>query len=475
MAKSGRYFLFAAAAILFYQLIVPPVVGLADNGDFSKVTGRFDLFAPVHRTYEWVDTVYEINPEHHWVSDNYSSEILLVPPALWLNALFRKTPGFDLRFIGIVHGALFLAALWLFAPLIENRPRWLRWTIYGVVLFVYCDAMYVCALNSFYMDEPAILFLLLSVVLYLRVHRWQRKRDAVLLLLCLLMLVTSKSQHVLLAVLMAVVLAASARALPALRPHWWYAAAVTLVVAGGVMIRKAQPADYTAYAIYNVVFEQILPHSWSIDRTMAQLGLDDSYRRCIGMKAYVPNSGMEDPAFRERFMQRLPLSRLALFYLKHPSVAFRTMTNGLNDAGEQQALGNFELALGYPRLTKTHFFALWGEGKGLLFFHHGKRLWYVFVTLAACFGALLVWTRGSLPRGALLAGACLVAGACLELAMATLCDSMDIARHATMFLLLFDTILVSALSLALHGLAMRKQENGRLAERFHLVDQHRVG
>src|ERR1700689_3923408 len=188
MVDSGRVFLFAAGAILFYQLIIPPVVGLADNGDFGKVIARFNLSAPVHRTYEFVDTVYEFRPDRHWVSDFYSVEIALTYPALWLNSLLSKDKDFDLRCIGVVHGALFLAAVWLFAPLLGDERRWGGWTMYALVLFIYCDMMYVNGLNSFYMDEPAYLFLLLTVVFYLRMLRWGRKLDAVLLILCAFLL-----------------------------------------------------------------------------------------------------------------------------------------------------------------------------------------------------------------------------------------------------------------------------------------------
>src|ERR1700722_3955245 len=120
MLDSRRALLFAAGAILFYQLIIPPVVGLADNGDFPKVIGRVDLSPRVHRTYEFVDTVYEIRSDRHWVSDFYSVEIALTYPALWLNSLLSKDNNFDLRCIGVVHSAIFLAALWLFAPLLAD-------------------------------------------------------------------------------------------------------------------------------------------------------------------------------------------------------------------------------------------------------------------------------------------------------------------------------------------------------------------
>ena len=457
MPDSRRAFLVAAAAILTYQLIVPPVVGLADNGDFAKVTGRFNLYAPVHRVYEWIDTVYQIRPDKHWVSDNYSSEILLLPPALGLNAVVSKSGDFDLRCMGIVHGALFLIALGLFTPLVESKPRWLRWSVYFLVLLVYCDMMYVGSLNSFYMDEAAYLFLLLSIVLYLRVVRWQRRRDALLLLACSFVLVTAKSQHVLLGLLLAVLFAAGASRLPALRRRWWYLAAAGLTLAGLVMIRKAQPTDYTSFAIYNVVFDRILPHESDAGRTLRDLGLDDSYLPNIGTKAYMPHSAMDDPAFRSRFMQRLPLSRLAFFYLRRPAILYRTLTAGLSDAGDQQSMGNFDIASGYPSMARSRAFALWSETKRALFFHHGGRFLAAFLILVALLSALLVLERRVLPPTVLLAGAGLIAGATMEMAIATLCDSMDAARHCMIFLLLFDTTLVVCACLIFHAIHNRNR------------------
>ena len=69
MVDGRKVFVGAAAAILCYQLILPPVVGLADNGDFGKVIGRFDLHGKVYRPGHFIDTVYEFDPERRWVSE----------------------------------------------------------------------------------------------------------------------------------------------------------------------------------------------------------------------------------------------------------------------------------------------------------------------------------------------------------------------------------------------------------------------
>jgi hypothetical protein len=216
------------------------------------------------------------------------------------------------------------------------------------------------------------------------------------------------------------------------------------------MLWKAQPADYASYPLYNVTFEEILPHSKNVAGDLAELGLDESYRRYIGLNAYRPNSGMDDEAFRRSFMQRLSFGRLAAFYLRRPATAYRTMRHALSEAGQQQASGNFDISAGYPPLTESRAFALWSNVKRHFFFQHGPVFLFTFLAFAALFGLLLGLDRKRLPPAAWLGGLCLSGAAFMELGTTTLCDSMDITRHSTIFFVLFDMIALACAYLIMH-------------------------
>jgi len=453
MRDSGRLFVLAAGAILFYQLMLPPIVGLADNGDFVKIIGRFGLHARVHRTYEAVDTVYYFRPNEIWVGEFRSIEILLTQAAVWFNGLISKDGNFDLRCIGIVHGATFLTAIWLFVPLLDGASRGVRWVVYGLALFFFCDMIYVNSFNSFYMDESAYLFLLLTVVLFLRVLKWHRPPDAVFLILCTFLMVFSKTQHAPLGLWLAILLLAAANSLKSIRPLYWHAAAVGLVTAVGLMVWKAQPPDYSLKPLYSVTFEEILPHSRDPGATLAQLGLDDSYRFCIGKKAFVPGSGIDDPAFVQRFSRQFSFGKLAGFYVRHPSVAYRTMRHALSEAGRQHAFGNFDLSTGLPPSTETRAFAEWSDIKSHFFKGRGSVFLFTFLTLATLLCALLAIERHRLPAGTVAAGLGLIAAAITEMCVSMLCDSMDITRHAMIFFALFDMIVLACVYLLASWLA----------------------
>src|ERR1700742_3179069 len=94
-----RIFLLGAAGILIFQLMTPPVVGWADNGDFPKVTGRYGLYVPGAQggPYDYATTTYEFRPRDRWVSGFSSSEVPLLWSAIRLNNLISKDGNFDIR------------------------------------------------------------------------------------------------------------------------------------------------------------------------------------------------------------------------------------------------------------------------------------------------------------------------------------------------------------------------------------------
>src|SRR5690242_15197025 len=156
MGKGIAYFnraaLAAAAGILAVQLLLPPVVGLANTGDFGKITGVFGFGAPEDDDYKFISVRYTFEPKYKFLMGYFSSEHLLAAGALGLNAVFHRSGGFDLRWIGLIHAALILCAL----ALCPTRPV----LVTLLLLLIFGDISYVGELNSFYMDAAAYVFLL---------------------------------------------------------------------------------------------------------------------------------------------------------------------------------------------------------------------------------------------------------------------------------------------------------------------------
>jgi len=206
-ASSAVALLLAAAAVVF-QCFVPPNVGLADNGDFPKIAGQFDVGNPLFSkdVSRFADFKYVVDSKYHWDSQFYSSELLLFAAAFGLDSISGKPDTFDLRLMGAIHAAIFLLAFYRLLPLLKPLRPALRILLLGLILLFFTDVMYVGYFNSFFMDTGALLFLLLTVVSFLRALRWQRPVDRWLFVASSMLLVTSKTQHFLLGIPIALLL-----------------------------------------------------------------------------------------------------------------------------------------------------------------------------------------------------------------------------------------------------------------------------
>jgi hypothetical protein len=443
---SARVFFTAAVAVVVVQLMLPPVIGVANNGDFSRTYGIFHLTMPVADEVRFADTRYRFDPQVNYFGGFYSSETLLVPAALGLNAILSKDGAFDVRSMGLVHGAMFLAAFYLLLTLLSEAPWGLRWLVGGLALAAFGDVMYVAYLNSFYTDVAAYLFLLLSVVLALRVLRWRRRADMMLLGVASLLLVTSKAQHSALGFWLAgffCVLAYQVR----LRNARWFAP--VLVATAVLWLWKSTPGEYAARGCFSTIFSHVLPHSKDVDRTLADLGLDQTYRPYIGMVSFSGGSPMGDPRFVAAFSRKVTYRSLAMYLLTHPREAYVSLRVSLDEAGRQRpAMGNFDPSAGLPPYAESRAFAGWSGLKRTLFDRRGSRFLTCFGVTCAVVVIMLICQRRSIPAGGLAAGLFLVGMACTELAVSSLADAMEAPRHHLLFYALFDMLLLSVIWLA---------------------------
>src|SRR5438270_5821558 len=110
MDRIDKGVLILAGAILCFQLFLPPVTGLANNGDFGKLIARFNLGAPFEDEFRYAPIKYNFDPKYHYDSGVYSSELMFVATALGLHALISPTSSFDIRWIGAIHSGVFLLA-----------------------------------------------------------------------------------------------------------------------------------------------------------------------------------------------------------------------------------------------------------------------------------------------------------------------------------------------------------------------------
>jgi hypothetical protein len=437
----GWIALAAAVGIIAFQVLVPPPIGLADNGDFGKIIGPFSMRSPFDPSADearYVQLRYRFVPESYWASGFHSSETLLVQGALWLNRLVSRDGTFDIRAIGILHASLLLLAFAFLAPLLGGLRPALQAALLALAILFFCDVMYSVYHNSFYMDAGAFVFLLLTLVFLARAARpaGHGPADAWLAVLFSVLMLTAKTQHALLAVPLAVFVLWKRRAMWPRRALLWSATAAALIVgSASYSLLDGTPPGYANPCLFNIIFLRLLPTADDPSAELASLGLDDSYQRFIGMDSYTPDSPMNDDSFVQEFMRKTSFPNLALFYLTQPGRALQVAGTALEEASLQLpgGMGNYAKSAGRPPNAQSDAFAVWSTVK--------REVLGWFPWLYPLVFAIALWI---LARRLPAAGVALGIAGAIEFGLGGMLDACEVTRHLFFFNMIWDVSLFGA-------------------------------
>jgi len=446
----------AAAVLVSAQLFVPPIVGLANNGDFGRMmeyagvrylpgtTPEQMYFRNIQREFELVRPVRS-------GTGYLSSEAAVALAGRLAGQALSRDGLFDLRALGAVHALVLLAAIALLTGAARNRPPPVRWLAAVLVVFFFTDVGYVAPLNSFYSQAGSLLFLLLTLGIAAEgIARgglgggWLAAY-----FFAALLFVGSKPQEALQAPLLALLgwrlaaadpSAGTRRAGAGRRRTAWAAGA--LCVFGIWYYGKTPQRAIKDVALFHTMFLEILPKSPDPGADLRALGLDPRLARYSGMNAYLPEAPIDDPAFRAAFYDRFHVRDVVLFYVERPARLFERVREGAQQAFMLRTprLGNFEAPA--PPRAMDHRFGRWSALRERLD-RHGL-LW-----LTALLGGNLVlaaatWRRSGVP-GRLLSESIAVvcAMAAIEFGVAVFGDWLgDRARHLYVFHAMCDVLIV---------------------------------
>ena len=355
------------AAVVAWQLMVPPVIGIADNGDFPRIMSRFDIGylsdKYEERYFGYFLDKYRIDKRDHWESKFISSQTPLVALAVQINRLISKPGFFDIRAVGAVHLALELAAAWLLLAYAPVNGGFARGVLIVIAILILTDVGFVCYFNSFYNEPGTFVFLLLTLGTIFLVLR--RPNPGALLLFCVagLLFITSKPQNVGLGLILAIY----ALRLGALRSgrawRWGCAGAALCLFSGSVVFYALKSADIiTKPSYYISVFYEILRFSPDPRRDLIELGLDPNLAKYTGTIPFPLESPKNDPDFQRAFFDRMSFGKVIRFHLRHPVRFLTAMERSAKYAPLlRPALGNYEISAGHRPFSTSQSFDLWSR------------------------------------------------------------------------------------------------------------------
>lgn len=439
------------AGTIAFQSFVPPTVGLANNGDYEKLIGRYGLW-PVDPSNPDEQIYYEqrwrYDRSHIWKADNYSSELLLIKIALAVDRLFDDQ-FFDLRILGAIHALLWVACFSCALPLFRNLPGWSRYAVPLLVAFVFSDVSYVAYFNSFHTDAAAFIFLAWTVVIALRLAT---DNEAGLISFCALIVtsllfIAAKPQHSLDGILLWPVVAWIAWSLPQRRRKYAGLVLSCLLPVAAILTLRHVPDPERKVEMFNSIFGKVLPHSRSPGSDLRELGLSPGLQGWIGAYADQP---VNNPMQNDEVSQSLTAHvhrRLAMFCVRHPWRTFEIIYADLGLPAERRRppfLGNYQRKSGFPPKTLAHSFFWWSEMRSWLFriarWH--ILVWYTLFAVGTCFW---IW-RHRRDRRVRVAIVYLVLAAqgVMALGFASLGDTGETDRHLLLFHFITDLTILMA-------------------------------
>ncbi|MDI4649443.1 hypothetical protein [Cohnella hashimotonis] len=476
----------AAAAIIVYLLFVPPVIGVADNGDFNRVMGAAGIaYADPHESYadRYFGYAHQLYHYGGFTSGGYvSTHVLLVAIAGGIGRLIDSHT-FDIRVLGFCYMALTLSALWLlvrYAPAIRGKyATGIAASFMAVIgIGIFCDVGYTAYYQSFFGEPFALVATLLAlgaaVAIASRVdpdkrssteqsdpQQISRPPSAWLLALFVsagVALASSKIQNAPIGFLLAIL----AWRMAALRPDrgWRLRARIgaAILALSAVLMMALAPDQLRHINLYQSIFFGALKDTPDLKRDMGELGIPDKYAGLAGTNYFqkdtiVPQS---DPTLRREVLDRLSHRDIALYYLRHPERFVSKLEKAANNgtAVRPYYLGNYSESAGRERSKLSYAFSAWSEWK-----HRdmpNTLSW--FVSCYAVYYALLAawWIRSAgRPGTRLLSELLAVIGAAGAVAVTVSLmgdGEADLGKHLFMFNVCFDIMAASALVGGVYGL-----------------------
>jgi len=452
----------AAAALVSLQLFVPPIVGLANNGDYGRM---MDYAGVRYRPGTSPEQMYFLNIQREFElvrpvrsgTGYLSSEAGLALAGRLVGQAFSRNGLFDIRALGAVHAAVLLAALWLLTNCVRARPAATRWTAAALAVFFFTDVGYVAPFNSFYSQVAALLFCLLTFGIAAEGIARGGLSGAWLaaFFVSAALFVAAKPQESLHAPLLAVLgwrLASRHRGTR--RAAAW--AGVALCAFGVWYYAQTPRRAIKDVALFHTVFMEILPKSPDPAADLDALGLDRALLRYRGMNAYLPEAPLDDPAFRAAFYDRFRVRNLVLFYAARPGRMLGRAREGARQAFmlRTPGLGNFEAPA--PPRSMDRRFGRWSDLRKRLD-RHGL-LWMTLLLGGNLAFAAATWRRAG-AAGRLLreTAAVLCVMALLEFGVAVFADWLgDTARHLYVFHAMCDLLIALDVAWAVDAVARRR-------------------
>ena len=394
LLRSETALVVAAIVILVSILMLKPVIGVADNGDFNRIMTAGGIEYSAEESYQdkYFGYFHQTYSYYAMAWGGYVSS--QIPLAILAGLIGRLVNGeyFDIRILGVMHSMLYLAALYVWLRF--NKSSSAIGNSIAVVLsaFIFLDIGYIAYFNSFFGEALTLILMLLTFGLALAVAGSDKAswRMLALFYISSILLTATKLQNAPIGIIL---IAAGLCFWQFSKERAWRRTIVigtaSLLVAAAVMY-VAAPKDLKHINLYQTIFYGILKDSPDPDKALKQLGLPMELKALAGTNYFQGDTAIkqDDPILYEHVYNRLGHIDVLVYYLKNPSRFVqkleRAAENGMTI--RPYYLGSYDQSEGKKRGAIAYTYSGWSEFKRNVL---PNELWFIAALYLLYFAGIL--------------------------------------------------------------------------------------
>lgn len=445
----------AVSLIFLILLIIQPIIGVADNGDFMRIMRSVGLnYNDLTEIYKdkyfgYFHSQYSL--QAMGIGGYVSSEIIVVWIATMIARLFSAKHLFDIRILAMIYALIFFYAMYWLLRMNKQALQWKNILIALLFIIVFADIGYIAYFNSLFGEPVAFTFMLLTLAMvHILLNKSKPSRWLlVFFFITAFFLVGSKVQNAPLGILLALF---TLRFWHLRADGAWKKLVITvsvMLVLVSAVVYFAVPNEIKQINQYQSVFYGVLKDSSNPEKDLTELGISPELAVNAGTNYFTkdPVIKQQAPIMKEKYYPYIDHKKIAIFYLKHPA----RFIAKLEAAAEKSMtirpyyLGSYEKQANQGYGAISHTFGYWSEFKRS--YIPSKLLFITLFALVYFYILFMKYYRAKERKQRIYLELYLLIGvmAAISFIVPIIGDGeADLSKHLFMFNLCFDLMFVTS-------------------------------
>lgn len=364
--------------IMVMILFLPNYLGVADDGSISRVMNSAGIYytqteiSDIYNNY-FVKTYSNVLSGYHIKDSWMNSQVLIVKAAVFLDNLITGDKFFDIRFLALIYGILYIPAIYLLIKQACMRVKEFSegFVIGFVGVLIFADVGYITYFNSFYPEALWFICLMYCIAAMLSFQELRNGyRDFGALLVIIIagsILTSSRSQTAMIAIILAVF----CLKLLFIRNNWMWGLLCVIsafflsFMAVFCMINMESDFDMTSK--FHAMTRGVLFEANDPQASLSEFGIDSSYEMLADASSYdyLPIVKATDPILQDEFLNKYTQFDIAFYYIRHPGAFIGMLDVAIKSCFDirREYCGNYEQSVGFPKRAKSFFWGAWSNFK----------------------------------------------------------------------------------------------------------------